>query len=291
MAMGVTRSSVSLSIGQCATLACLLEATAPKVGNVHRGADFEDLTFNDFAVSAVAIGPAMEAAAATGVGRAVLEAVAETRRLVASNTNLGMTLLFAPLAAVPRDLALTTASVNSVLAALTAEDCRLVYEAIRLAQPGSLGKVESMDVAEQPPASLLVAMAAAADRDQVARQYVEGFSLVLKGIVPRLASGIERGWSLTETIIQTHLALIAEHGDSLMARKCGPELSRKASVIAGQVLGCGGPGDEEYYAALADFDFWLRSDGNRRNPGTTADLIAAALFAGLRDGLLPPPWR
>ena len=36
--------------------------------------------------------------------------------------------------------------------------------------------------------------------------------------------------------------------------------------------------------ALADFDFWLRSDGHRRNPGTTADLIAAALFAGLRDG-------
>src|SRR5438093_10405948 len=90
-----------LSIGQCATLACLLEATAPKVGNVHRGADFEDLTFNDFAVSAVAIGPAMEAAANTGVGRAVRDAVVATRKLITTNTNQGMALLFAPLAAVP----------------------------------------------------------------------------------------------------------------------------------------------------------------------------------------------
>src|SRR5437868_8770036 len=102
----------SLSIGQCATLACLLEATAPKVGNVHRGADFEDLTFSDFVVSAVAIGPVMEKVASTGVGRAVRETVAATRALVSTNTNLGMALLFAPLAAVPRGERLTTASVG-----------------------------------------------------------------------------------------------------------------------------------------------------------------------------------
>src|SRR5437762_13578938 len=116
-----------LSIGQCATLACLLEATAPKVGNVHRGADFENLTFSDFVVSAVAIGPAMEAAASTGVGRAVYDAVAATRQVVSTNTNLGMAMLFAPLAAVPRGERLTSASVGSILRGLTPEDSRLVY--------------------------------------------------------------------------------------------------------------------------------------------------------------------
>src|SRR6185312_16157453 len=70
--------SHSMSIGQCATLACLLEATAPKAGNVHRGADFDDLTFADFAVSAVAIGPAMETAASGGVGSAVFAAIEST---------------------------------------------------------------------------------------------------------------------------------------------------------------------------------------------------------------------
>jgi triphosphoribosyl-dephospho-CoA synthase len=283
--------SPSLTIGQCATLACLLEATAPKVGNVHRGADFDDLTFADFAVSAVAIGPAMEAAVASGIGRAVRDAVVETRKCVTTNTNLGMALLIAPLAVVPRSESLSAGSVSRVLKKLTADDSRLVYEAIRLAQPGGMGQVESMDVAAEPPADLLAAMRAAADRDLVARQYAEDFQLVLEEALPGLTAGRSRGWTLTDAIIHTHLSLIARHGDSLIARKCGADLAAKAATIAKQVLSSGRPGDEDYFAALADFDFWLRSDGNRRNPGTTADLVAAALFAGLRDGLLPPPWR
>src|SRR5436305_10231468 len=92
---------VELSLGQCATLACLLEATAPKVGNVHRGADFDDLVFADFVASAVLIGPPMEAAASSGVGRAVYDTVSAARACVSTNTNLGMALLIAPLAAVP----------------------------------------------------------------------------------------------------------------------------------------------------------------------------------------------
>jgi triphosphoribosyl-dephospho-CoA synthase len=96
---------------------------------------------------------------------------------------------------------------------------------------------------------------------------------------------------LTDALIHTHIQLIATHGDSLIARKCGPEESRRATLLAGQVLAAGGPGHDEYSEALSDFDFWLRSDGHRRNPGTTADLIAAALFAGLRDGRLNPPYR
>ncbi|MDX1946272.1 MAG: triphosphoribosyl-dephospho-CoA synthase [Pirellulaceae bacterium] len=280
-----------LSISQIATLACVLEATAPKVGNVHRGADFEDLTLPDFLVSAIAVGPILENAAAAGVGRTVLNAITATRQLVTTNTNLGMVLLLAPLAAMPRGEPLTIDSVHRVLSSLTPDDSRLVYEAIRLAQPGGLGKVEEMDVAAAPPDDLLAAMHAAANRDLVARQYAEDFCLVLGEVLPLLQAGRAQGWSLTEAIVHTQVSLLADHDDSLIARKCGPEVARQASAIAGQVLACGGPGDEAYYEALADFDFWLRSDGHRRNPGTTADLIAAALFAGLREGLLMPPWR
>ncbi|MFT5302427.1 MAG: triphosphoribosyl-dephospho-CoA synthase, partial [Mariniblastus sp.] len=49
-------SLVQLSPGAIATLACLLEVSAPKPGNVHRGADFEDVSFVDFATSAVVLG-------------------------------------------------------------------------------------------------------------------------------------------------------------------------------------------------------------------------------------------
>src|SRR5262249_62081336 len=106
-----------------------------------------------------------------------------------------------------------------------------------------------------------------------------------------LISDCTLGSSLTEAIVHTHVFLISRHGDSLIARKGGRELSDRAAKIANQVYLAGNPGDEAYHEALADFDFWLRSDGNRRNPGTPADLAAAALFAGRRYGPLTPPSR
>lgn len=281
---------IPLTIGQCATLACLLEATTPKPGNVHRGADFEDLTFFDFAVSAAMIGPSFEVAAATGVGRAVFDAISATRQAVATNTNLGTVLLLAPLAAVPRDRTLAD-GIGDVLRRLTADDSRLVYTAIRLAQPGGLGKAEAMDVAGDPPDDLLAAMAAAADRDLVARQYVENFFQVLQFVAPAIAAGQQRGWLLSEAIIHTQVSLLERFPDSLIARKCGPETAQKAAAMSRKTLQAGEPGDPDYHVALDDLDFWLRSDGHRRNPGTTADLIAAGLFAALRDGLIEPPFR
>lgn len=286
-----------MSIGQCATLACLLEATAPKVGNVHRGADFENLTFTDFVASAVAIGPAMEACSPVRsnplqrvrVGATILEAIRATRQIVNTNTNLGMVLLIAPLAAVPRNEPLV-GGVGKVLRGLTPEDSRLVYEAIRLAQPGGMGQVDEMDVAAEAPSDLLVAMAAAAERDLVAQQYVTDFDLVLSKVAPWLSEAASR-WSLTDGIIHTHLRLLAEHPDSLIARKCGLETAQEVSTYAAAVFASGSPGEDAYHEAAADLDFFLRSDGHRRNPGTTADLIAAGLFVLLRDGKLQPPLR
>ena len=86
-------SRIMLSTEQCAILACLLDVTAPKPGNVHRGADFEDTTFLDYAASAVAIGPAMRDAVDRRVGRTVLDAIRATRAVTPRNTNLGIVLL------------------------------------------------------------------------------------------------------------------------------------------------------------------------------------------------------
>ncbi|MFO0872163.1 MAG: triphosphoribosyl-dephospho-CoA synthase [Pirellulales bacterium] len=271
-----------LSIGQCATLACLLEVTAPKVGNVHRGADFEDLTFGDFAVSAVAIGPALEAAGTTGVGAACLAAIRATRRLVSTNTNLGIVLLLAPLAAVPRGRPLAD-GVGEVLAALSAQDSHDVYEAIRLAHPGGLGEVADMDVQAAAPPQLLDAMRAAADRDLVARQYVEQYRHVFQLLVPWLVADLSAGRSLIDAIVHAQIQLLAAEGDSLIERKGGSRLARQVQELARAVLRAGEVGSDEYYQALGDLDFWLRADGHRRNPGTTADLLAAALFVLLRD--------
>lgn len=274
-----------LSIGQCATLACLLEVSAPKPGNVHRSADFEDATFIDFVASAVAIAPALESAPHHGVGRAVREAIEATQALVRTNTNLGTVLLLAPLAAVPRPQPLAS-GVRDVLARLTPDDSVDIYAAIRLVHPGGLGQVDSMDVAGPAPRDLLSAMQAARDRDLVARQYVTGFATIFDHVVPLLLAGRGDQWSLSDTIVHTQLRLLSRFGDSLIARKCGAAMSQQVATRAAHVLASGVPGDATYEQALADLDFWLRSDHHRRNPGTTADLIAAGLFVALRDGRL-----
>jgi len=271
------------SIGQCATLACLLEVAAPKPGNVHRGADFEDLTLEDYLTSAVAIAPAMEEAVDRPLGATILAAVEATRRAVGRNTNLGTVLLLAPLAKAPRSVSLER-GVAAVLASCGPEDARDVYAAIRLAAPGGLGKVDQYDVAGPPPDDLLIAMRAAAGRDMVARQYVEDFRQVLGVAAPWLRDAMAQTRTLAEAIVHAFVRLLAEYPDSLIARKCGLATAEEAAARAARVLAAGSPGEEAYGRALADLDFWLRGDGHRRNPGTTADLIAAALFVGLRDG-------
>jgi triphosphoribosyl-dephospho-CoA synthase len=274
------------STGQLATLACLLEVSTPKPGNVHRGADFEDLVLNDFLVSATSIGPAMDAAERQGVGRTVGEAVRATRRSVGRNTNLGTVLLLAPLAVVPRHVLLRE-GVSDVLDDLDAEDARRVYEAIRLAQPGGMGRADKLDIYDPPPDDLRLAMREAAERDLVARQYADGYKLIFTQSVPWLLECRQASGSLTEAIIRTHVRLLHEYPDSLIARNVACE----AAARAGAVLASGPPSDPAYHAALADLDFWMRCDGNRRNPGTTADLIAASLFVALREGWLTAPLR
>src|SRR5262245_56682307 len=127
------------SIGLCAQLACIWEATARKPGNVHRDRDIGDLSYLDFLVSAAAIAPVMETACGRPVGQTILEAVQATRRVTYTNSNLGIVLLLAPLAAVPPQENLR-AGVTRVLNGLTVADAQAAYEAIRLAKPSGMGQ-------------------------------------------------------------------------------------------------------------------------------------------------------
>jgi triphosphoribosyl-dephospho-CoA synthase len=152
-----------------------------------------------------------------------------------------------------------------------------------------MGQVERADLSGEPPDDLLFAMQLAAERDLVARQYVNGFEQVLQAVVPWLAEGLGRQWSLADVIVRTQLRLMRDFPDSLIARKCGLDVAGQAAAQAGKTLEAGEPGDEGYYRAITDFDFWLRADHHRRNPGTSADLLAAGLFAALRDGIIELP--
>jgi triphosphoribosyl-dephospho-CoA synthase len=279
-----------LSLGACAALACIWEATAPKPGNVYRGADFADMSYVHFLTSAVAIEPVVDRCRERGVGGTVLDGVAATRAAIGPvNTNLGILLLVAPLAAVPVDEPLTT-GIAGVLDRLTAKDTRDVYEAIRRVQPGGLGRVDQADVHAEPPAiTLREAMQLAAERDLVARQYASNFADVF-ALAERLAAHAA-ALPLGEAIVRAFLEQLRGEPDTLIVRKCDLTMAREVSGAAASVLECLASGEDVYQAVLADFDFWLRSDGNRLNPGATADLIAAALFVLLRERRLDWPVR
>ncbi len=280
----------TLSIGQCAALATIIEATAPKPGNVQRGADFEDTSYPDFIVAATIVAPIFERAATEPLGRTVLAAVDATQQSVATNTNLGTILLLAPLAKAPRAADLESA-VRTVLANLTDADAYDVYEAIRRAQPGGLGRAAEADVAEPPRIGLVAAMRLAAEHDMVARQYAAGFYEVFHCVAPWLESALAEGLSVSDAVVRVHLRTMAEFPDSLIARRCGIDVAHQAAGMAAAALEAGQPGDEAYQQAVADLDFWLRIDGHRRNPGTSADLVAAGLFVLLRGGIINMPLR
>lgn len=279
-----------MSAGLWAQLACIWEATARKPGNVHRHCDFEGLTYIDFVLSAAAIAPVLERAVGRRVGVTIREAVQATRQVVGTNTNLGMILLLAPLAAVPAEEPLRS-GLAPILDALDVEDARQVYEAIRLAVPGGMGSVPEQDVHEQPTSSLRQVMTLAADRDLVARQYANGFVEVWEDGIPALLAGLERGRGLEEAIVFAHLTLMARHPDTLIARKRGAAEAEEAARRAHCVLEQGWPQTPAGDQACADLDAWLRAEGNQRNPGTTADLVAACLFVLLREGRLSLPVR
>jgi triphosphoribosyl-dephospho-CoA synthase len=268
-------------VGLCAQLACIWEATARKAGNVHRYRDFDDATYTDFLLSAAAIAPVLTTACHRSVGETVLECVRATRSVVRTNTNLGIILLLAPLAAVPADEPLR-AGLSRLLAALTIADADAVYEAIRLASPGGLGRVKDQDVHAAPTRTLREVMTLAAGRDLIARQYANDFAEVWDDGVPALLEGLHQTQSLEGAILFAQLTLLAKHPDTLIARKRGVAEAQEASRRAAAVLAAG-------WDTFGDFDVWLRAEGRQRNPGTTADLLTACLFILLREDTIRLP--
>ena len=284
-------SAPELKIGELARWACLLEVSAPKVGNVHPRASFADTNWRDFVVSADVCAPILDTAAVRGVGRTVLDCVHATNHAVGRNTNLGMLLLLAPLCAVPRakDASLSD-GVRAVLGGVSQQDAELIYSAIRAANPGGLGAAAEHDVRGALRLSFAEAMALASQWDAVARQHCNGYADVFNFIAPSLTRAISAGAPLATAIVYAHLAQIAREPDSLIARKCGQELADEATRRARQVFAMGWPGLPAGRDEFAAFDAWLRADGNRRNPGTSADLVAAALFVLLWQGAIAPPF-
>jgi triphosphoribosyl-dephospho-CoA synthase len=266
-------------------LACLLEVSAAKPGNITPAHDFADATYADMIRSGLALGSVFERRRVLqrGVGELIADGVEATAQVVRANTNLGIVLLFAPLAraAVTRapDESLRCA-VERILAQLDISDGAEAFAAIASAQPGGLGVAADHDVRAPARVSLREAMAAAAHRDSIASEYATGYAIVFDSGLPLLTDALRTGRSTLDAVVSLHLGLLSTRPDTLIARKAGDAAAQEVSDAAREVLAG--------TRSLAHFDASLRAHGNRLNPGTTADLVAATLLAGLLDGVPLP---
>lgn len=262
--------------------ACYQELLALKPGNVGVHAAGHDMTLDQFQTSArVSAGPLGEPGIT--LGHRIYSAVKATHDAVDCNTNLGIILLCAPLIQAFLEIQAGSdlrSTVTQVLDDCTVEDAQLCYQAIRLANPGGLGNSDVQDVHDVPDETLSQVMRIAAERDRIAFQYASGFADIFDFSIHHLAEFRRHFTSQDNWVITAlYLELLAHYPDSHILRKHGSEqadeISEKAQQLKRDLLTQGPTDTVQTKLLQADMDF--KQAGI--NPGTTADLVVATLFA------------
>ncbi|MDQ0509781.1 triphosphoribosyl-dephospho-CoA synthase [Ancylobacter amanitiformis] len=264
------------AIARAFRAACMAELEALKPGNVHRFSAGHGMEVAHFERAAAAAAPCIAARGAR-VGARIEAAVAASLKVTGLNTNLGILLLCAPLAAAAEAAGALRAELAAVLHGLDGDDAQAAFRAIAAANPGGLGRVDVHDVATPARIGLVEAMALAAGRDRIARQYARGFEDVFELGLPRLAAFAEaEPQARTEAV---YLAYLSAFPDSHIARKFGTAVAEEVRSEAERVAGTvdlRAPAAMRHPPLLA-FDLSLKERG--LNPGTSADLTVATLFA------------
>ncbi len=178
--------------------------------------------------SAIALGPELGRAADRGVGDTVLAAVRATRRVAGANTNLGIALLLAPLARAALLGGPLRQRAEEVLDALTLDDARAAYAAIRMAGAGGLDEPVEHDVRAAPTIALRDAMATAADRDSVAAEYATGYAVTFELGLPALAGALDDGLGPRSATVELFLA--PARGGPGHARRAQARSSRRRAA-------------------------------------------------------------
>src|SRR5687768_16159216 len=145
-------------VAGAAQLACVLEDSAEKPGNITPSHDFHDTSYEDMLRSAIAVGPELARAGGRGVGETVLAVVEASRRVAPANTNLGIALLLAPLAKGALEGGPLRMRLGATLRGLDAADARAAYAAIRLSGASGLHERVEHDVRWEPIVGLRDAM-------------------------------------------------------------------------------------------------------------------------------------
>jgi triphosphoribosyl-dephospho-CoA synthase len=284
-------SASAATVAEAFIGACHDELEAPKPGNVHVFSPGHGWTAADFERSAEAAAPSIARPGAT-VGERIFGAVGATHAAIGHNTNLGIVLLCAPLAAAAERCAGSLRqATQEVLAALDVQDAEFAFRAIALAAPGGLGRAAAHDVFEPAAVSLLDAMIAAAARDSIARQYANGFADIFDFGAPLFDAARRRwGGNVKGAALAAYLGFLATFPDTHIQRKYGHEAALAVQTEAAALHAAAQNAEHPapIFARALALDARLKARG--LNPGSSADLTVATLFysrlaAGGQDGL------
>ena len=271
-----------------AQLALLYEvAGTPKPGNVDRARDHPDLRFEQFLAGAVGAGSALRAVPEPPLGETFERAVAGMAGAAGTNTQFGALLMLVPLcyAAERGEGPATPEDARAVVQGTTVEDACAFYRAfedVDVAVDDPPGGMDDLDVrrgADAVPAvrerglTLSALMKESAEHDGVAREWTRGFERSFRAAEWLLDAEGSAG----ERASGAFLRLLAGEVDTFVATTSGEAAAREATERARAAVD-----GREDPAALAD-EFVERGI----NPGTTADITAAALFLALERGLEP----
>ena len=275
------------STAENAELALLLEvAGTPKPGNVDRHREYADLRFEHFLAGAVGARTGLEMAAeGHPLGAAFLRAVGGMSEQTGGNTQFGAILLEVPLAAAAGadDDGPTPAGASAAVEATTVADAADFYRAfdvVDVAVDDPPEGLEPLDVRrgseaiselESRELTLADVMAQSAPIDGVAREWVEGFERTFDA-----ARAIEhREGPVTDRAAAVFLDLLADEVDTFVAKRHDRETAERVRERAAAAR----EGEVDTETLAEEFV----AEGI--NPGTTADIVAGALFVALERGL------
>jgi len=133
-------------------------------------------------------------------------------------------------------------------------------------------------VAEPARVTLLEAMRDAASRDRVARQYAADFEDVLGLGSARLSEACAPGDGKELATLKVFMSFLCAFPDSHVLRKFGAETAERLVVEARAfTVATDFTSRDAAFAQALRFDATLKARG--LNPGTSADLTVATLFA------------
>ncbi|RZN42893.1 MAG: triphosphoribosyl-dephospho-CoA synthase [Methanophagales archaeon ANME-1-THS] len=284
-------------VARSAQLALLLEVSAyPKPGNVDRTHDFRDTCYEHFLASSVAVYPILREAAARGsrsergVGELIRRGVEESVAWQSGgNTHFGALLLLVPLAMAAGACERSNAAeikrkATEIMQNTSVGDAVEVYTAFPKAKVKVRREVPELDVMDEASIpeirakklSLYAILTISASYDQISRELVGGFEKTFE--YAALITDFAKGERINDTITHAYLRLLASEEDTFITMKFGPE---KSSYVQQRARGIATRGYQR--KELEEFDEELIREG--LNPGSTADIIAAALFIRILGGL------